>query len=53
MAGMTPESVDLTVTSPPYDALRDYQGYEFDFEAIATGVISGDETRWGGRLGGG
>lgn len=29
------ESVDLTVTSPPYDNLRDYNGYSFDFEVIA------------------
>ena len=28
-------SVDLTVTSPPYDNLRTYKGYSFDFEAIA------------------
>lgn len=28
-------SVDLTVTSPPYDNLRKYDGYSFDFEAIA------------------
>lgn len=27
--------VDLTVTSPPYDKLRDYKGYDFDFEGIA------------------
>jgi site-specific DNA-methyltransferase (adenine-specific) len=27
--------VDLTVTSPPYDNLRTYNGYTFDFEAIA------------------
>lgn len=27
--------VDLTVTSPPYDNLRDYNGYTFDFESIA------------------
>jgi len=27
--------VDLTVTSPPYDNLREYGGYSFDFEAIA------------------
>ena len=27
--------VDLTVTSPPYDNLRDYKGYLFDFESIA------------------
>jgi DNA modification methylase len=28
-------SVDLTVTSPPYDNLRKYKGYTFDFEPIA------------------
>jgi len=28
-------SIDLTVTSPPYDNLRDYKGYSFDFETIA------------------
>ena len=27
--------IDLTVTSPPYDNLRDYKGYSFDFEPIA------------------
>ncbi len=27
--------VDLTVTSPPYDNLKEYHGYKFDFEAIA------------------
>lgn len=35
---MKPLSVDLTVTSPPYDNLRDYQGYEFRFEDIAKGL---------------
>lgn len=29
------ESVDCVVTSPPYDNLRDYNGYSFDFEDIA------------------
>ncbi len=28
-------SVDLTVTSPPYDNLRQYKGYSFDFDAVA------------------
>lgn len=28
-------SIDLTVTSPPYDNLRKYNGYSFDFENIA------------------
>lgn len=27
--------VDLTITSPPYDNLRNYKGYSFDFEGIA------------------
>lgn len=27
--------VDLTITSPPYDDLRTYKGYSFDFEKIA------------------
>lgn len=31
---MPAESVDLTVTSPPYDGLRHYEGYAFDFDAI-------------------
>ena len=28
-------SIDLTVTSPPYDNLRTYNGYCFDFESVA------------------
>ena len=32
------EKVDLVVTSPPYDGLRDYGGYEFNFEEIAKGL---------------
>lgn len=35
MAGLPDNSVDLTVTSPPYDNLRTYNGYTFDFEGIA------------------
>jgi len=27
--------IDLTVTSPPYDNLREYKGYTFDFKEIA------------------
>lgn len=29
------ESVDLVITSPPYDDLRTYNGFTFDFETIA------------------
>lgn len=32
---MDADSVDLTVTSPPYDNLRTYNGYSFDFENVA------------------
>jgi DNA modification methylase len=35
MRRMDDEFIDLTVTSPPYDNLREYNGYDFDFEAIA------------------
>jgi site-specific DNA-methyltransferase (adenine-specific) len=27
--------IDLTVTSPPYDNLRKYKGFSFDFESVA------------------
>lgn len=29
------DSIDLVVTSPPYDNLRTYNGFSFDFEGIA------------------
>lgn len=29
------ESIDMVLTSPPYDDLRNYNGYAFDFEKIA------------------
>jgi len=32
---MPDKYIDLTVTSPPYDNLRTYDGYSFDFEGIA------------------
>ena len=35
MARMPNGFLDLTVTSPPYDNLRSYNGYIFDFEAVA------------------
>jgi len=35
MARMPDNFIDLTVTSPPYDNLRTYNGYSFDFESIA------------------
>ena len=35
MRGFPDDCIDMTCTSPPYDNLREYQGYEFDFESIA------------------
>jgi len=35
MKTMDDNCIDLTVASPPYDNLRDYNGYSFDFEGIA------------------
>ena len=35
MKAMPPNSIDLTITSPPYDELRNYKSYIFNFEGIA------------------
>ena len=35
MASMEDNFIDLTITSPPYDGLRTYNGYSFPFEDIA------------------
>ena len=35
LARLDDESVDAFITSPPYDNLRDYNGYSFPFEDIA------------------
>ena len=55
--------IDLTVTSPPYGELREYDGYKFDFAPLAAelyrvtkpgGVVMwivGDETRDGDESG--
>lgn len=63
MAKMPDNFINLTVTSPPYDNLRQYNGYSFDFESIAKelfrvtkqgGVvvwIIGDETVKGSETG--
>lgn len=39
MKTMPAESIDLVVTSPPYDELRNYNGYHFNFEGIARGLF--------------
>ena len=63
MDRMPEESIDLTVTSPPYDGLRTYNGYSFDFENVAKelfkvtkkgGVVVwvvGDQTKNGSESG--
>ena len=38
--------VDLTVTSPPYDNLRTYNGYSFDFEWIAKELFRVTKEGW-------
>lgn len=35
MSRMPDNFIDLTVTSPPYDGLRIYNGYSFEFEKVA------------------
>jgi DNA modification methylase len=35
MKDIPDKSIDMILTSPPYDNLRDYNGYTFDFEGIA------------------
>lgn len=61
MKSMKPNSIDLTVTSPPYDDLREYKGFNFEFPQIAEqllrvtkkgGVVVwvvGDKTKNGNR----
>lgn len=35
MKAIKNDSIDLTVTSPPYDNLRKYKGFKWDFEGVA------------------
>jgi site-specific DNA-methyltransferase (adenine-specific) len=63
MSRMADNSIDMVLTSPPYDDLRAYNGYSFDFESIAkelariikpSGVIVwviGDATKNGNESG--
>src|SRR3989339_1972021 len=39
MQAMPSDCVDLVVTSPPYDNLRSYNGYSFNFEGMAKGLF--------------
>lgn len=63
MSRMPDGFVDMVVTSPPYDGMKSYNGYSFDFENVAKelfrvtkegGVVVwvvGDETRAGDETG--
>lgn len=46
MARMPDGFIDLTVTSPPYDKLRDYKGYSFFIESIIKKLY--EKTKVGG-----
>jgi len=39
MQTMPPDSVDLVVTSPPYDDLRNYNGYSFNLDGMTKGLF--------------
>ena len=39
MKQLNSDSIDLTVTSPPYDKRRKYKGYSFDFENVAKQIF--------------
>jgi len=44
------KSIDLTITSPPYDDLRDYEGYTFNFnetvKQLYRTIVIGGEVVW-------
>ena len=46
MKQLANESIDLTVTSPPYDNIRDYNGYAFDWQETIRQLYR--VTKWGG-----
>jgi DNA modification methylase len=35
LSNISNEAIDMVLTSPPYDSIRNYNGYSFDFEKIA------------------
>lgn len=39
MRQMPSESIDLVVTSPPYDDLRTYGGHTWDFDSVAAEIV--------------
>lgn len=63
LRGIPNDSVDLTLTSPPYDQTRKYNGFSFDFKGIAQHLyrvtkdggilvwVVGDQTKNGSESG--
>ncbi len=63
MTNMSLESIDMVLTSPPYDDLRNYNGYNLPFEKIIKGLfrilkkggvviwVVGDKTEKGSETG--
>jgi DNA modification methylase len=63
MSRMPDESIDFVLTSPPYDQVRKYKGYQFDFKSIAQNLyriikvggvvvwVVGDATQKGSETG--
>lgn len=46
LARMDDDAIDMTITSPPYDDLREYNGYHFPVQDIASGLFQ--KTKQGG-----
>ena len=39
MANLSENFIDFVITSPPYDKIRTYNGYHFEFEKIAKELL--------------
>lgn len=39
LPGKYKDRVDLILTSPPYDGMRNYEGYEFNFDRVADAIV--------------
>ena len=48
MKTLPDECIDLTVTSPPYDNLRKYNGFDWDLESVVNELYR--ITKWGGVI---
>jgi len=39
MGNMPDKFIDLVITSPPYDDIRNYNGFDFEFEKLPKNFI--------------